>query len=556
MAERRRLSDIEESAEYSQKDSDAYYPGSEPGAADPVYTVDDAVEKIGFGAFQVVLTFLCGVIWFADATELMLLSILSFIVRCQWELSSAEEAAMTSVLFAGAVVGSILWGVVGDSIGRKKAMMGMVLVSFTSGILSAQKLTPGDDRIPGYPWLLFCRFGIGFASSCIPQVSTYYIEFLPRKARGVCSVLVSFWWTFGTVFSSGLAAIIMGKTDLGWHWFLGLSASPMLLAIILVPFMPESARFYVVKGEHEKARKVLAKIAWFNCKTLPVGRVVSHEMKYRNVEDKFKRGGLANEEPVHVLGSVNRSINSHYNVSGSEQQPLLVKASLHNKPKKIFNKISLFFVKGRWKVTVLLIPIWLGTVWLYYGNILLSTNILDNNPHCSSGNGTSHHTNGASNNSCESESFDEYLKVMWTAAAEVPGLIVAIVIIEVIGRKFTLTVNYVFLLVGLCLLFLCPSQALLAVILCWNRGVSDGIMRTMYVYTNEVYPTAIRGLGVGSFNCMSRIAAILTPYIAQVLFEISDYATIGVYAGFSLVLIVVCLLLPIETKGTMLKDER
>ena len=536
----------EESAE---EESGAYYPGSEPGDADPVYTVGDAVEKIGFGAFQVVLTFLCGVIWFADAMELMLLSILSFIVRCQWELSSAEEAAMTSVLFAGAMAGSIFWGVVGDSIGRKKAMMGMVLVSFISGILSAQKLTPGDDRIPGYPWLLFCRFGIGFASSCIPQVSTYYIEFLPRKARGVCCVLVSFWWTFGTIFSSGLAAIIMGKTDLGWHWFLGLSASPMLLAIILVPFMPESARFYVVRGNHEKAKKVLERMAWFNCKTLPEGRVVSHEAKYSN---NFQSGALTHREPAHAFGS----IDSRYdNLHKSEQQPLLVKTS--NKPsfcKKMFKKISLFFVKGRWKVTVLLVPIWLGGVWLYYGNILLSTNMLGGNPHCSSGNGTSHHAN-ASNNSCEPESFNEYLEVTWAAAAEVPGLIVAIIIIEVIGRKLTLTVNYALLLVGLCLLFLCPSQALLTVILCWNRGVSDGIMRTMDVYTNEVYPTAIRGLGAGFFNFMSRIGAILTPYVAQVLFEVSDYATIGVYAGFSLVLIVMCLLLPIETKGTMLKDE-
>ena len=76
------------------------------------------------------------------------------------------------------------------------------------------------------------------------------------------------------------------------------------------------------------------------------------------------------------------------------------------------------------------------------------------------------------------------------------------------------------------------------------------------MYTNEVYPTTIRGLGVGSFNSLSRVAAAITPYAAQVLFRVSDYATIGLYAGFSLVLIVVSLLLPIETKGTSLKDER
>ena len=35
----------------------------------------------------------------ADAMELMLLSILSPAVKCQWGLSSGEEAAITSVLY-------------------------------------------------------------------------------------------------------------------------------------------------------------------------------------------------------------------------------------------------------------------------------------------------------------------------------------------------------------------------------------------------------------------------------------------------------------------------
>jgi len=33
--------------------------------------------------------------------------------------------------------------------------------------------------------------------------------------------------------------------------------------------VPESARYYVVKGKHDKAEKVIKTIAWFNCKDPP-----------------------------------------------------------------------------------------------------------------------------------------------------------------------------------------------------------------------------------------------------------------------------------------------
>lgn len=516
------------------------------------YTVDDAIERIGFGWFHVLLTLVCGVVWFADATQFMLMSTLCFIVKCQWKLSSAEEAVVTSVLFLGAMIGSLFWGLLGDAIGRKKVIFVMALMSLTVGILCAQKLTPGDDKIPGYPWILLCRFVYGFSSACIPQVTTYYIEFLPRRARAVCSVLVSLFWSLGTMFSAGLGAIIMGETSLGWHWYLGLSASVMVLPIVSIPFFPESARFYVVKSEHEKARKVLARIAWFNCKSLPEGRVVSQEVRYGNDRNNnVDIGGDSRDEYQPLL--INATKNSDIIVA--ERKTLY---------KKFVHKFSLFFVKSRWRVTVLLFFIWTCTAILYYGNVLLaSTIIIGDGSYCSGGgaSGDPHqYTNTSTGNgTCDDTdqvSVDQYLNIMWTAAAEIPAIFITIIIIEVIGRKLTLTVNYTMLLGGLCVLFLCPSNVLLTVLLCWIRGVSDGVLRALYVYTNEVYPTTIRGFAVGMFNSVSRIGASVTPYLAQVLFEASGYATIGVFAGLSLFLIVVSFLLPVETKGKALKDDR
>lgn len=75
----------------------------------------------------------------------------------------------------------------------------------------------------------------------------------------------------------------------------------------------------------------------------------------------------------------------------------------------------------------------------------------------------------------------------------------------------------------------------------------------MYVYTPEVYPTKVRGVGIGLLYSVARIGATATPYVAQVLFRASDYAAI---TFSSLVLIIQALLLPIETKGKSLRDGR
>lgn len=37
------------------------------------------------------------------------------------------------------------------------------------GVLSALKVSEGDDRDFGYPWLLICRFGVGFGAGGTSQ---------------------------------------------------------------------------------------------------------------------------------------------------------------------------------------------------------------------------------------------------------------------------------------------------------------------------------------------------------------------------------------------------
>ena len=57
----------------------------------------------------------------------------------------------------------------------------------------------------------------------------------------------------------------------------------------------------------------------------------------------------------------------------------------------------------------------------------------------------------------------------------------------------------------------------------------------------EIYPTNIHGIGTGFISALTCLGTITTPYIAQVLFQASDYAAIGLYTGSCLVRVLVSL---------------
>lgn len=135
-----------------------------------------------------------------------------------------------------------------------------------------------------------------------------------------------------------------------------------------------------------------------------------------------------------------------------------------SKVKTIFKDFPLLFTNGMWKVTAILSILWFGSAWLYYGNGLLTTTIFQLNPHCGR---VENETDMVGNNTCEDNQLDtdDYLKVMWTAGAELPGLLTKIVIIEIIGRKLTMAFNFSMVLIGTCLLFLCTNEILLTAFL-------------------------------------------------------------------------------------------
>nr|CAB3498636.1 unnamed protein product [Digitaria exilis] len=83
------------------------------------YTTDDALTMMGFGRSQALVLVYAGMGWVAESMELMLLSFLGPFIREEWNISPENESMISSVVFAGMLLGSCAWGFVSDKYGRR-----------------------------------------------------------------------------------------------------------------------------------------------------------------------------------------------------------------------------------------------------------------------------------------------------------------------------------------------------------------------------------------------------------------------------------------------------
>jgi putative MFS transporter len=140
--------------------------------------------------------------------------------------------------------------------------------------------------------------------------------------------------------------------------------------------------------------------------------------------------------------------------------------------------------------------------------------------------------------------------------AQLPGYAAAAVLVEVWGRRPTLSL---FLLgsAGSALLFGNAGSETMIV----GAGMALsffnlGAWGALYAVSPEVYPTQLRGTGTGWAAGFGRIASVLAPLSVPVLLRVggSNLLLFAVFAGFFLLAAVATWGLP-ERRGEALEEE-
>ncbi|KAM8815569.1 putative transporter SVOPL isoform 2-T2 [Rhynchonycteris naso] len=244
----------------------------EPQPKEPkTFTVEDAVETIGFGRFHIALFLIMGSTGVAEAMEIMLIAVVSPAIRCEWQLENWQVALVTTMVFFGYMVFSILFGLLADRYGRWK----ILFISFLWGAYFSL-LTSFS---PSYIWFVFLRTMVGCGVSGHAQGLIIKTEFLPTKYRGYMLSLSQVFWLAGSLLIIGLASVII--PTVGWRWLIRIASIPGIILIVAFRFIPESARFNVSTGNTQAALATLQHIARMNRSVMPEGKLVEPILEKR-----------------------------------------------------------------------------------------------------------------------------------------------------------------------------------------------------------------------------------------------------------------------------------
>ena len=222
------------------------------------------------------------------------------------------------------------------------------------------------------------------------------------------------------------------------------------------------------------------------------------------------------------------------------------------------------FSSGFRRDTILLLIIWFANAFVYYGLVLLTTELALVRERADAVGGSDGTMGGAvaSNRSstpaghhgldCTHLFSDSFFGEIFIATiAEMPGLVLSVFVVDRLGRKRTQSLFFLAVTLPMVILAFVPRSAGGDTFLLFlSRGSSMGAFTTVYIYTPERYPTRFRNTAVGMCFGFARVGGMIAPLVGQDLPERGlTGAAFAIFISVSIVACIATCLLTTETKG-------
>ncbi|WP_255950518.1 MFS transporter [Streptomyces odontomachi] len=172
-------------------------------------------------------------------------------IKTEMGLGSTWEGLLGASALIGIFAGSVVFGPITDRVGRKKMLLGDLVLFVIASVL--QLFVAGPVALFALRFLLGVAIGADYAIA-----PTLLTEFAPRRYRGRLLSSLNATFTVGFVASYGIGILLDGRLgDDAWRWLLASSAIPGLLTLLLRLGTPESPRWLVSKGRADEARSIV-----------------------------------------------------------------------------------------------------------------------------------------------------------------------------------------------------------------------------------------------------------------------------------------------------------
>ncbi|XP_069991075.1 organic cation transporter protein isoform X2 [Penaeus vannamei] len=372
------------------------------------------------------------------------------------------RATYQSIYMSATIFSSMVGGYIADRYGRKIVVLVTQLIYATLGFCIS--------FASNFSLILALRFIMGCVG--LPTIYILSLEVCEVKYRSVVGILTGLPWAFGTMAWGGVASQVRD-----WRWLQLYVTLPFALVVPLLFMMDESPRWLIVRGQCDRARKILQKAARWNKTQLP-----SEEALKKLMLD-IKEELVEPEKPV-LKEKQNRRWTS-----------LEIPALCRTRPMRIITfifSLNLFI-----------------SALVFCGLSLSGSNY----------------------------SADPFIYIVLGGLMEVPGYSLTAPLINRVGRKWPTIWGYVLSGVAILLLVFIPDniQWLVMTLAMLGKLCNSGAFMIIFVYMSEVLPTEVRLQGVGATIMTCQLGATIAPYITDYVGPLVPWAPSVIFGVSSLV---------------------
>ncbi|XP_043931318.1 solute carrier family 22 member 6-B-like [Protopterus annectens] len=147
-----------------------------------------------------------------------------------------------------------------------------------------------------------------------------------------------------------------------------------------------------------------------------------------------------------------------------------------------------------------------------------------------------------------------YLMQVVFGVVDIPFNIISLLLISLIGRRFTQASSLIFSGVSILANIFVPKemQVMRISFAVFGKGCVSGAFICAYLYTLELYPTVIRQTGLGFVSTMARLGAMVAPLV-KLTGDYASFLPLLIYGTAPIITGIVVCFLP-ETRNTQIPD--
>ncbi len=206
----------------------------------PQVNVPALIDEQKIGTFQIRVAVLCAAVVFMDGFDAQAIGYVAPTLSKAWSLKPGELGPVFAAGLFGLMLGALAFSPLADRIGRKP-----VIVFCTLWFGVASLLTVTAESTTG---LLVWRFitGLGLGGA-MPNPIALTCEYAPQRSRATMIMVMFIGFSLGSAVGGAIAAQLV--PSYGWQsvfWLGGIF--PLLLAPVLIFWLPESIRLLALKG--------------------------------------------------------------------------------------------------------------------------------------------------------------------------------------------------------------------------------------------------------------------------------------------------------------------